>query len=81
MRQKPSSQRSLALGGLLALAATPAAAYIGPGAGIGAIAVTAALLVGGLLLIVGLVWYPLKRMLKKRGQNLTEQSADGDGNG
>ncbi|AWI84978.1 hypothetical protein CEW88_14475 [Alloyangia pacifica] len=44
----------------------PAAAYIGPGAGLGAIAVTVAILLGVLLLIAGLVWYPLKRMLKSR---------------
>ena len=42
----------------------PAHAYIGPGAGLGAIAVTIALVLGVLLLIVGLVWYPLKRLLK-----------------
>lgn len=42
-----------------------ALAYIGPGAGLGAIAVTVALVVGVLLLLVGLVWYPLKRALKK----------------
>ena len=48
----------------------PAFAYIGPGAGLGAIAVTAGLLFGVLLLIIGLVWYPLKRLLKggKRGR-------------
>ncbi|WP_226627998.1 hypothetical protein [Alloyangia pacifica] len=44
----------------------PAAAYIGPGAGLGALAVTLAVLLGVLLLIVGLVWYPLKRMMKGR---------------
>ncbi len=41
-----------------------AAAYIGPGAGVGAIALTLALLLGVILLFVGLVWYPLKRALK-----------------
>ncbi len=45
-------------------APTQALAYIGPGAGLGAIAVTVALLLGVVLLIVGLVWYPLKRMIK-----------------
>ena len=46
--------------------ATPAHAYIGPGAGLGAIAATIALALGVLLLIVGLVWYPLKRIMKRR---------------
>lgn len=44
----------------------PAFAYIGPGAGIGAIAGTLALLLGLLFLVVGLVWFPLKRALKGR---------------
>ena len=47
--------------------AGPAMAYIGPGAGLGAIAVTVAMLLGVLLLVIGLVWYPLKRFLKRRG--------------
>ncbi|MEO0971981.1 MAG: hypothetical protein AAFX85_02725 [Pseudomonadota bacterium] len=50
----------------LAAAATPAQAYIGPGAGLGAIALAVALLLGVVLLLVGLVWYPLKRMLRGR---------------
>ena len=46
---------------------TPASAmaYIGPGAGLGAIAITLALIAGIVLLGVGLVWYPLKRLMKK----------------
>jgi len=44
---------------------SPALAYIGPGAGLGAIAVTVALLLGVVLLVIGLVWYPLKRLLKR----------------
>lgn len=44
---------------------TSAAAYIGPGAGLGAIAVTVALALGLVLLLFGLVWYPLKRVLKR----------------
>jgi len=53
----------------------PAAAYIGPGAGLGAIAVTVALVLGVLLLLVGVVWYPLKRMLK--GRKSATDSGDG----
>ena len=51
---------------LLMATPNPAFAYIGPGAGLGAIAVTIALLLGVFLLVMGLVWYPLKRMLKKK---------------
>lgn len=44
----------------------PAFAYIGPGMSVGAIAVTVALFLGLILLIVGFVWYPLKRLLKSK---------------
>lgn len=43
-------------------------AYIGPGAGLGAIAVTIALVLGAVLLLAGLVWYPAKRALKGRAR-------------
>ncbi len=43
----------------------PALAYIGPGAGLGAIALTVAVVLGLLFLFFGLVWYPLKRYLRK----------------
>lgn len=41
-------------------------AYIGPGAGLGAIAVFVAVIVIGFLLVLGFVWYPLKRILKSK---------------
>jgi hypothetical protein len=41
-------------------------AYIGPGAGLGAIGTAIALLVALILLIVGFVWYPVKRLLRRR---------------
>lgn len=40
-------------------------AYIGPGVGIGAIVLTIAIAIGALLLLFGLVWYPLKRALAR----------------
>lgn len=48
------------------LAPVPALAYIGPGAGLGVIGTVVALIGAVLLAIVGFVWYPVKRMLKKR---------------
>ncbi|WP_254440724.1 hypothetical protein [Ruegeria sp. HKCCA6837] len=56
----------LYVGALLLVLPNPAFAYIGPGAGLGAIAVTIAVILGVLFLVVGLVWFPLKRMLKGR---------------
>lgn len=48
-------------------------AYIGPGAGLGGLAVLVALSLGVLLLVIGLVWYPLKRVLRGR----TKEAAGG----
>ena len=47
---------------------TPAAAdaYIGPGAGLSAIGSLLALLGAVLLLIVGFIWYPVKRVMQRR---------------
>lgn len=45
---------------------TPAHAYIGPGAGLGALFTLLAIVVGGFLLVVGFLWYPIKRALRKR---------------
>lgn len=54
--------------------ANSAWAYIGPGAGLSAIgsllAVVAAIVVG----VVGFLWYPIKRMVKKR--RATSQSSE-----
>ncbi|WP_298976283.1 hypothetical protein [uncultured Roseobacter sp.] len=46
--------------------ATPAFAYIGPGAGLGAIGILIAIIGGILLLVVGFLWYPIKRMMRKK---------------
>jgi hypothetical protein len=65
--------------GLLVLAsAFPVAAhaYIGPGAGLGAIGLTIALIVGLVLLVVGFVWYPLKRFLRGRKTKIDSASSD-----
>lgn len=55
---------------------SPALAYIGPGAGLGAIAVVFALVIGLGLLIVGLVWFPLKRKLKRLRSGTVERDED-----
>jgi hypothetical protein len=52
------------MGVLLAIAwAQPAAAYIGPGAGLAVIGAAAALLGAVILGIFGFVWYPVKRLI------------------
>jgi hypothetical protein len=58
-----------ALGAGLVLAMTvvaPAAAYIGPGAGLSAIGLVLAMIAALGLAVVGFVWYPLKRLLRRR---------------
>lgn len=47
----------------------PAFAYIGPGAGLSAIGSVLALIGAVLLMILGFVWYPVKRILARRKQN------------
>ncbi len=46
-----------------------ALAYIGPGAGLSVIGTVVAVIGAFLLLIVGFVWYPMKRVLRGRKKN------------
>lgn len=48
------------------LAPCLAHAYVGPGAGLSAIGSVLALIGAVLLMVVGFVWYPVKRLLKRR---------------
>ena len=50
----------------LSLIPDPAAAYIGPGAGLTAIGTVLALVGAIILAIFGFVWYPIKRYMRKR---------------
>ena len=66
-----NTQAKLALTGILLLAANaaPALAYTGPGLGLGAIGTALGVLAAILLMLVSIVWYPFKRMLRKmRGE-------------
>jgi hypothetical protein len=50
--------------------------YIGPGAGAGAIAVLIAVAIGVLLLLAGVIWYPIKRRVgSRRGKASAEEDA------
>lgn len=62
----------------MVFASPPSYAYIGPGAGLSAIGSALALLGGLLLAVVGFLWYPLKRLFRKRQQpGTTSERADG----
>jgi hypothetical protein len=50
---------------VLSLMALPSEAYIGPGLGAGVVAAVLGILAGLALLIVGVVWYPVKRMIRR----------------
>lgn len=56
---------TLAAAALLLAVPQPAEAYIGPGAGISAIGTVVALLGAVALMLVGFVWYPIKRLRRK----------------
>lgn len=56
--------------GLLALS-SPAAAYIGPGLGLGVIASIFGAIAAFLMMVAGLIWYPVKVMLRKRKEKKT----------
>ena len=52
-----------------------AQAYVGPGAGLSAIGSIIAFLGAILLLIVGFLWYPIKRFLKRKHKNSSQDEA------
>ena len=43
-----------------------AQAYVGPGAGLSAIGTIIAFLIAIVLMIVGFIWYPIKRLIKRK---------------
>jgi hypothetical protein len=63
---KPELSRSAALGAILAAAAPPALAYVGPGAGLGMIASLFAVVVAVLATIAGLVLWPIRRLAQRK---------------
>lgn len=50
----------------LVLAAYPSQAYVGPGAGLGAVAVALGIVVSVVMAFFAILWYPAKRLLKNR---------------
>jgi len=51
---------------LALLPVAPAHAYIGPGVGAGTVAVVLGILSSIFLAFVGIIWYPIKRLIKGR---------------
>lgn len=64
---------------LLALFVTESAfAYIGPGVGITTIVAVLGIFFGIVLLLFGVIWYPLKRLILKSKKNELEESVEDD---
>ena len=60
---------------LLALLPEPTLAYIGPGAGISIVGSIVGVLATIFFAIVGFIWYPIRRLLKKRKAKLQHKLA------
>lgn len=57
----------------LLLLADPAYAYVGPGAGLSVIGTVLALLAATGLAIAGFVWYPIKRLRRRKQRSQTPE--------
>lgn len=72
-------RQALVLAGAI-VCGTPlaAAAYVGPGAGLSALGSLLALIAAVLVAIAGFIWYPVKRLLRKRGGPVARAEAGAD---
>jgi hypothetical protein len=71
------SMKRLAVALCLFSLATTAEAYVGPGMGLGVFAAVVGFLTAVLLALAGMVWYPVKRMLRNRRAPATDVVAGG----
>lgn len=53
-----------------------AQAYVGPGLGAGAIAVIGGIILSVLMAIIGIFWYPIKRLFKKKDDQESLEAAE-----
>jgi hypothetical protein len=65
VKRGPVAAVCVTVAGAFSMWATPAFAYVGPGAGLSAIGAFLALILGVILAFVGFIWYPVKRFLRK----------------
>ena len=57
------------------LTTTSSFAYLGPGVGGGVIAATIGIIVAIFAVLFGLIWFPVKRLLKKRKENKSQDQS------
>lgn len=55
-------------------AASPAFAYLGPGAGLGMIGSLIAIVVVGLVIVLGLVVYPIRMLRKRNAESIANEN-------
>jgi hypothetical protein len=55
---------------LIFFISTPSFAYLGPGVGAGMIMATLGIIVAIFAALFGLIWFPIKRILKKKEKKL-----------
>ena len=58
---------------IFCLFSTPSFAYLGPGVGGGIIAATIGIIIAIFAALFGLIWFPIKRLLKKRKEKKSLQ--------
>lgn len=63
----------------LVMVSTVAQAYVGPGLGLGAIGMLLAVVFSAILAVVGIIWYPLKRLLRSRKKADSASTAPASG--
>ena len=61
---------------IFCLIVTPSFAYLGPGVGGGIIAAAVGIVVAIFAGLIGLIWFPLKRLLKKRKEKKEQKQQD-----
>jgi hypothetical protein len=69
MKRKHTGILMAGIAALLLAFPEPAMAYIGPGGGMSAIGVFLALAAGIIAALLGFVWYPVKRLIRKVKQS------------
>jgi len=58
---------------ILLFKTTSSYAYLGPGMGGGIIAATIGVIIAFLLAVFGILWFPLKRLIKKKNKKISEE--------
>ena len=58
---------------IFCLVTTPSFAYIGPGVGGGVIVATIGIIIAIFAALFGLIWFPIKRLLKNRKEKKDQQ--------